>query len=393
MTSTDKWNFIVSQYHELRNKPESFVQSAWESYCSELFDYKKLLGEINSQPSVHIGSSQKVIPDIFLKIDDKDVLDIELKKYSLSFDSSFQEQLISYLKLTNICVGMIVCNEIRVYYYDYSKNKTEFTSVSFTKDNPDGIQLVELIEKENFSNEKIKKFIEEKNEKAETILSIRNSLTPDLIRTAVADYLCKDYPQELVDEALKNINFNYSHFSVNPKAPVSVPVVGGTPEIDEKGEMILQCAKKWISEKHNSGIVNWDIEQTKKSYIRFTTEAMDKIIPTADHEISGWGNNRFYYYEIHICYAKKNFFQFQLAFNRYSRKNKAPANVEEALNNIFKKTGKYPKNSNWQWYVRTEPRVHFNSVNSEEEIFKALEEQFNSLMLKEQEIIKAVTQQ
>ncbi|MBR3438531.1 MAG: type I restriction enzyme HsdR N-terminal domain-containing protein, partial [Clostridia bacterium] len=134
------------------------MQSAWESYCSELFDYKKLLGEINSQPSVHIGSSQKVIPDIFLKIDDKDVLDIELKKYSLSFDSSFQEQLISYLKLTNICVGMIVCNEIRVYYYDYSKNKTEFTSVSFTKDNPDGIQLVELIEKENFSNEKIKKF-------------------------------------------------------------------------------------------------------------------------------------------------------------------------------------------------------------------------------------------
>ena len=47
MNTQEKWNFIVERHGTNFSKPENVVQKEWEDMFSELFDYKKLLGEID----------------------------------------------------------------------------------------------------------------------------------------------------------------------------------------------------------------------------------------------------------------------------------------------------------------------------------------------------------
>lgn len=49
MNTQEKWNFIVERHRTNFSKPENVVQKEWEDIFSELFDYKKLLGEIVAQ--------------------------------------------------------------------------------------------------------------------------------------------------------------------------------------------------------------------------------------------------------------------------------------------------------------------------------------------------------
>ena len=81
MTSTEKWNLIVDNYKHLYSSLESKLQTEWEMYCAELLGYKKLLHEIDSQKHLSVGSGGSIIPDIILRINQKDIFDIELKQY------------------------------------------------------------------------------------------------------------------------------------------------------------------------------------------------------------------------------------------------------------------------------------------------------------------------
>ena len=117
MTNQEKWKFIVSEYKTLYHEREEVIDNRWRQYCNTLFGYQPLFNEIVTQLSIQVGVHDHAIPDILLRKDDTDIFDIELKKYSLSFDEKFEKQLISYLKLQTLSVGMIACKEIYLYSY------------------------------------------------------------------------------------------------------------------------------------------------------------------------------------------------------------------------------------------------------------------------------------
>lgn len=165
----NKWNYIVSERKNLFYEKEEKIQAKWEGYCSDLFGYKKYLGEIASQRVEPVGSIGRIIPDIILKRNGEDICDIELKQYSLSFDSNMEKQLTSYMKIVSAKVGILVCNDIFVYYYDFNKKEYISCKVVFDLDNPDGIKLAELLTKENFKEEEFEAFIKEVNSRKEII--------------------------------------------------------------------------------------------------------------------------------------------------------------------------------------------------------------------------------
>lgn len=162
MEAKEKWNLIVQQYKENYNQLESKIQKLWERYCSEFFGYSGVFGEIDTQRTIHIGVGIKTIPDIILRRDNNDILDIELKKYNLKFDGSMEKQLKSYLDLLHISCAMIVCQQIYLYYYDYHRKQIGKYAISFEEDNEDGIKLIELITKGSFDENIIKDYIIEK---------------------------------------------------------------------------------------------------------------------------------------------------------------------------------------------------------------------------------------
>ena len=145
-----KWNNIVNLFTSNNSKPEQTIQILWEKIFSEFFGYSTLLGDIDSQRAIAIGSSQRIIPDIIIKNSNKDLFIVELKQPQLQ---SGNEQLLSYLKLLKIEIGVLICNKLFLYYFDYNKpdNEQLFVEISFTENNPDGIKFLELFQKTNFN--------------------------------------------------------------------------------------------------------------------------------------------------------------------------------------------------------------------------------------------------
>ena len=166
MHAKEKWNLIVKQYKENYKQPERKIQGLWEAYCSEVLGYSKLLGDFDSQINKGIGSYERVVPDIILKKDGKDVFDIELKQYNLPFTISMEEQLKSYFELFHLSAGMIVCQKIYLFSYDYASNTSDHIAISFKEDNTDAQRLLELLHKDRFNEKDIRDFIIQKKKSA-----------------------------------------------------------------------------------------------------------------------------------------------------------------------------------------------------------------------------------
>lgn len=203
----ENWNLIVREYRENFQKLEENVQNIWEIYCSEIFGYKKVLKEIITHKVIKIGVLCRTIPDITLCKNGKDIFDIELKQYNMPFDNNMEEQFISYLDLLHISCGMIICNKIYLYFYNYQKKEKLKTEIDFKEDNIDGIQLIEILQKKNFEEKNIENFIKVRLNEKINIERIKKEITADLVRNLVEEHFKTKYKQEEIEKGLKNIDF------------------------------------------------------------------------------------------------------------------------------------------------------------------------------------------
>ena len=224
MNAKEKWNLIVDQYQVLRNQREEKVQRAWEDYFSEFFGYRKLLGEIDSQRNITIGSSVRTIPDIILRKDKKDLLDVELKQYNLPFKPEMEQQLKSYLKLLGLTVGLLICEKIYVCHLVYDEDQVYKWSIPFEKDNPDGIELMDLLNKETFSQKAVSDFIDTRIKTILEAEEIKKDLTADYVTEIVRDfYESQQYSKEAVAMALKEFIFKVERKSHKATPPLPPP--------------------------------------------------------------------------------------------------------------------------------------------------------------------------
>lgn len=221
MTYSEDWNYIVSKYNELYNSQENSVQREWEDYFLEIFGYSRRQSEIDSQRSIHIGSRERVIPDIIINTNGQDLFDIELKQYHLSFSKEMENQLISYLKLLRISVGILVCQKIYVYVYNLTSDKVKKIEIPFIKDNSDGIKFVQLFQKENFSKECIEEFIDSKSNFDKNIARIKNELTSENVLELVKLYFQDKYSTEEIDLALKDVSIEIKAKGFENSADIS----------------------------------------------------------------------------------------------------------------------------------------------------------------------------
>lgn len=208
MNSQEKWNFIVERHEINFSQLESVVQKEWEDIFSELFDYKKLLGEIVVQKQIQIGSSVRIIPDIFLEKNKVKIVDVELKQYNLSLNEKFENQLMSYLTFFHIPIGIIVCNKLYLFWFDYESSALTKIEIPFEKDNERGIKFVELFNRNTIDKDTVKKFIFSEKEKECEIAKIRNLLTSEFVKECVVEKLSKDFNQDVVNDAINDFCFD-----------------------------------------------------------------------------------------------------------------------------------------------------------------------------------------
>ena len=153
MDSKQKWNRIVELHKQYYKSPETTIQNVWENICVEILGFSRLDGEVDRHRNIYLGSTERVIPDVIVKDSKKDLFVIELKLHNAVFEDGMRRQLFSYLKQLKVNVGVLVCEKLYIYGYDYSKQDSEqlCVEIPFEEDSVDGEKFVELFCKAGFS--------------------------------------------------------------------------------------------------------------------------------------------------------------------------------------------------------------------------------------------------
>lgn len=180
MNANEKWNLIVSLMQEHRFDKEDKIQELWQSIFADanFFGYSQFGGEIDSQRQMPIGSRERTIPDIIIRdsVNNRDLFVVELKQHNLPFQKKYMEQLFSYMRLLRLSIGVLVCDEIYLYYLD-NNDVQKVIAIPFEYDENDGKCFVELFIKGNFDQYKVRDFIANHNEFNEHIEAIEQDLS------------------------------------------------------------------------------------------------------------------------------------------------------------------------------------------------------------------------
>jgi len=208
MTATEKWNRIVEQYNKNINATEDTVQNTWEKIFAEIFGYSSLAGEIEPQRTIRIGSTERVTADIIIKDATTDLFVVELKRHNAPLTQGVEMQLLSYLKQLRNSTGILICDKIYVYAYDYSKNDNEQdrAEIDFKQGNPDGVEFVEMFSKAMFDEQAVKEFVYQKIESIKSAELIKSELTLELALGLLKNYFAEKYGESAFEQAIAGLD-------------------------------------------------------------------------------------------------------------------------------------------------------------------------------------------
>lgn len=275
----NSWNKIVDLFNEYKNNSEENLQLLWESIFSDsgLFGYSRMNNDIDSRRSIQIGSSERIVPDIIIKKDNKDAFIVELKQ---SYLSCGHKQLFSYLKLLQMNIGVLICDRIIVYSFENGKNDEEQPKVeiNFSYDNPLGLKFIELFKKDNFNASDITKFIKNNELSSNNIAEIKKVLSnEELVKGILKDYFLKTYTEQEYLSAIKDMNIGIQMSKdLTPQIQKNTYIVrknvtSSTKIIDFKKyfEKLLKLGKFTVASKNKTSYCYWanpDIEFLNKNW-------------------------------------------------------------------------------------------------------------------------------
>ena len=150
---------------------------------------------------------------------------------------------------------------------------------------------------------------------------------------------------------------------------------------DDKTKRIREISdylREWAANKNGINVA-W--HKCSPSYLRFTTDAMDAVIPDYD-VLSGWDTKDHYFYEIRNTFSDKVYIQFAVNSKGLTAEEKQ---LYEKIYEIFP-MGKHSENWSWRLHFKSS-KVEIGENISKEAIFKGLDKCYLELLKFEQELI------
>lgn len=189
---------------------------------------------------------KKIITDIVLRKDNKDFAVVELKKECFdACDKKHFEQLLSYLKLLKIPIGILIANKINLIVYDYNKDDEyqQSIQIEFDKDNPLGEKFVNLFKKENLDEDKIKNFVNANYKIEKDKQDLEKFINDEqFIKSILANYFKENgYNQTTIDLLFNDYKIITTHKVILPLTP--------TPSTKLSPKLPTHTLKKSISHK------------------------------------------------------------------------------------------------------------------------------------------------
>lgn len=197
------WNEIVFFIDKYKDKKEETLQMLLETFILPKLEWKELKGEV-LRPTKKVGSAKFIQPDAILSKDGNELIVIELKQSFIELNADHENQLFSYMREFKLRFGILWGSTLLLYYDDiFDKiSPQKICEISFNKDNPEGIELIKLLHKNNFTEDNFEKYCTEHLEKLKKKEDINKNINY-LCSPAGAEYikqlLSTEYPTELID--------------------------------------------------------------------------------------------------------------------------------------------------------------------------------------------------
>ena len=146
-------------------------------------------------------------------LDNKPVIAIEVKRPSEDITyKEYIDQLTSYMRQLKVDLGLLVGNEIHIYYDNSLKLQHDpllLATISFDEESTDGQLLIEFIERESFISQKcdhyLKNWIDQCNKQIE-INKLKHIFISPATNTKILNFLRNDfadYGQDVIDATIK----------------------------------------------------------------------------------------------------------------------------------------------------------------------------------------------
>ena len=209
----EKWNYFVYDLCEAKKKDvdEDTFHTLIETQLQHL-GWAKFKGEICHKPNIHIGNNNRIEPDILIKRDGEDEFVIEVKRPSHKQSKKDVEQLLSYMRLLKLSVGIYMGEHIEIFYdMPSSKEAVSIMKVPLKIDDKLGARFIDKFLKENFSREAIVDFCEERIQEIQrqnSLNKIKESLIADAqtqIAESLKPYLMDKYGSSFSEEEIKGM--------------------------------------------------------------------------------------------------------------------------------------------------------------------------------------------
>ena len=209
----EKWNYFVYDLCEAKKKDvdEDSFHALIETQLQHL-GWAKFKGEICHKPSIHLGNNNSIVPDIIIKKDGEDEFVIEVKRPSHKQSKKDVDQLLSYMRILKLSVGIYIGDRIEIFYdMPASKEAVSVMKVPLEIDNKQGAKFIDKFLKENFSRDAIIEFCEERIQEIQrqnSLNEIKESLIADAqmqIAESLRPYLMDKYGNAFSEEEIKGM--------------------------------------------------------------------------------------------------------------------------------------------------------------------------------------------
>lgn len=237
------WNNVckIIQGYKSQNLPENKIEELWKTIFMEL-GWSMINGELKTQVEIPIGANNKLRLDILLNVDSKNVLVVELKRPNQILIDKHSSQLISYMLQMRMKIGILICNELQIFYDDPNNNEKpqKLLSIDFVENNQKGIEFFNLLTRSNFSEQRLQQYCEsllnerKEDEKAEKI--VNELLNNDKIHDDFNEFLYNKYGEKIAKRLMERIKL-----IIENKYPG--PVIGA---------LAKRLFGKWITEERFS---------------------------------------------------------------------------------------------------------------------------------------------
>lgn len=181
-----------------------------------VLNWSKPKGEICPKERIKIGSHSKLEPDITLKINERSVFVIEVKRPRNKLNEDQILQLVSYMRQRRVSFGLYIGDRIALFYDDSTNEPTDVWNVAIDSEADEGWRFVDFFARGSFNEERLDIFCKERMNEIHTSMGLRDitgKLAEDggdtILKEMVEHYLVgtKRYDSGLVTKLLNRYKF------------------------------------------------------------------------------------------------------------------------------------------------------------------------------------------